>query len=160
MPNEELMQEFEAAFETIKKELGFKATLDELDTIFFLRDAIHDAGFVSTKLSRQICARMVQTFTSWAQYLHDICVPNPNSLFSMTENKMLADEDKKGLYKLMDFILEFASRNSLIGLTKDKKMEAALIDESLTFWNENLQPTLSEVVKKINKGWKEQVAKA
>lgn len=156
MPNKELMQELEKEFGVMKKDLGFKATLEELDSIFFLRDFIGEHKFVSSSLSRMVCARIVNTLNSWANYLHGIIMPHPQNMFSGTETKMFSEDDKKELYPLLDQIMELSSRNGLIGLTKNKTEEAKFIDDAVNFWKSQLKPKLIELMTTVNKKWSEQ----
>lgn len=153
MEKTELIRKFEEEFGKIKKEHGFKAALEELDKIFFLRDFISKEGFVSEKLSRQVCGRMVDTFGLWYNYLHTIVMPNPSSMLNMTENQAFSDEEKQEILVLMNRIMAQISENTLNGLTKDKKSEAEFIDSSVEFWNNALNPKLKEIIKKIKSDW-------
>ena len=151
-----VVQQFEEDFQRIKKELKFQANLDDLDKVFFIRDYIAEKGFVSTKLSRMLCGRIVETFMSWYSYLHSLVVPNPNSMVSITESHMINEQRKQEIMRTMDKIMAIASKNSVVGLTKDKKLEAEFIDESLKAWGE-LLPILQEIMKHIHTGWVERV---
>ena len=51
--------------------------------------------------------------------------------------------------------MAFASTNTLVGLTKNRKEEAEFIDESLKFWNEEFSPILTVIMKKVNDNWKD-----
>ncbi|MFH1316211.1 MAG: hypothetical protein ABII01_01715 [Candidatus Woesearchaeota archaeon] len=155
MANKELMQEFEKEFEKIKKELGFKSNLDELDRIFFIKDHILKEGYVSNRLSRVVCRRIVDLFMSWGGYIHSIIMPNPSSMINMTENSVFDDKEKEDLIKLMNKTLAYSSRNTLIGLNKKKDEEAKFIDDSLKFWNKVLEPELTKIIEKVNKSWEE-----
>ncbi|MBT5023248.1 hypothetical protein HOK51_09025 [Candidatus Woesearchaeota archaeon] len=157
MVNKELMEDFETEFEKIKQELGFKATLKELESVFFLRDFIHATKFVSSSLSRQVCGRICETFKGWSGYLHGIVMPVPHSMYSVTENNMFDDDNKKEIMLIMKKIMEFTSRSALIGLTKDKKAEAEFIDETFKFWNDELNVLLEKTMSKVNQGWKKQI---
>ena len=149
----ELMKEFEEEFEKTRKELGFKPTLAELDNIFFLKDFISKEGFVSNKLSRQICGRMVDLFGTWYNYLHTIVMPNPASMLNMTESQAFSDEEKQEIMALMAKCMSQVSKNTLNGLTKDKKEEAEFIDSSVELWKKELNPKLREMIKKVKSSW-------
>ncbi len=153
MPNGELMKEFEQEFEKIKKELGFKPTLEELDKIFFLKDFISKEGYVSNRLSRQMAGRMVDLFGTWYNYLHTLVMPNPASLLNMTENEAFSDDEKQGILVLMAKCMAQVSKNTMNGLTKDKKDEAEFIDSSFEFWKKELNPKLREIIKKVKSNW-------
>jgi hypothetical protein len=154
--SDELMQEFETKFNEMKKELGFKATLDQLDDVFFIRDFVQQAKFVSNKPSRAVCARMVDTFQSWAPILQNILMPNPGSLVTMTEGKPFGEEDKKEASKLLCQIMELTRRHNLIGLTKDKKEEGKFIDDAYKFWTDISKTQLIPIMKKLNEAWKKE----
>jgi hypothetical protein len=153
MPDKELMNEFEQEFEKIKKELGFKPTLEEMDRIFFLKDFISKEGYVSNKLSRQLCGRMVDLFGAWYNYLHTIVMPNPASMLNMTESQAFSDDEKQEMLVLMAKCMAQVSKNTMNGLTKDKKDEAEFIDSSAGFWKKELNPKLREIIKKVKANW-------
>ncbi|OGJ21399.1 hypothetical protein A3K73_09205 [Candidatus Pacearchaeota archaeon RBG_13_36_9] len=154
MSNKEILGELEEKFKTMKKELGFRASLDELDEAFFVRDALLSARFVSEKLSRQICSRIIETYMVWTNYLHSLIMPNPGHMLNMNESKMFNEEEKRALLGLLSKSMELTSRNNLIGLTKDKKEEAKFIDNALNFWVKSFKPEMIKVVTKINENWK------
>ena len=152
----ELLDEFEKEFEKAKKELKFKATLEELDDTYFLKDFISKEGFVSNRLSRQICRRIVDLYMSWAQYFHGLLMPNPNSIVNMAESNAIDDEDKEEITKLLDKLMLAANENNLIGLTKDKKAEAEFIDNSISLWKE-IKPVFEKVTKKVKGKWEDRL---
>ena len=153
---DELVQELENAFEKIKKELGFRSTLEDLDKVFYIKDFVLKDGFVSESFSRQLCHRIVGLFMDWNDYLHSLIIPNPQNLLNMSESKILSQEEKKEIIELMKKVMELSSRNGLIGLNKDKKAESEFIDYSLRFWNDEFKPRITKIIKKINKEWNTQ----
>lgn len=82
--NKELLNELEEKFKEIKRELGFKSTLNDLDRIFFIRDFILEKGYVSHKFSRQLCFRICETYASWLKHLHNIILPNKQTFQPLT----------------------------------------------------------------------------
>src|SRR3989344_100119 len=152
---EQVLRELHDGFAALKKELGFKAGFEELDRVFFLEDAALHAGFVSrTALSRQICARIADAYMSWNNYLHGLIIPNPHYMIQVNESKMLSDEDKKTMGKMISEGMRFVSGNMLNGLMKDKKAEAAFIDGALALWDESYCSQLAIFLSKIYSGWK------
>tara|TARA_Y100000310_G_scaffold345322_1_gene463766 strand:+ start:421 stop:921 length:501 start_codon:yes stop_codon:yes gene_type:complete len=150
----ELLKELEVKFKQTKDDLGFKASFEELDGVFFLKDAVLSAGFVSEAFSRQICSRIVETYSNWNNYLHGLIMPNPHHILNVNESKMIDDEEKKVVTGLLSESMALASTNTLIGLTQDKKSEGKFIDDSLEFWKSSFKPKAGKVIKKINDGWK------
>lgn len=153
MSNDELLEEFEKKFKVIKKELGFKSSLKELDDIFFLRDFVLREGYVSESLSRSVCHRIIDLFLNWNNYLHGIIMPNPQYLPNISESEIFSNEEKENVIKLISRIMDLSSKNSIIGLSKDNKGEAKFIDESVDFWKKTLNPELSKILKKANNYW-------
>lgn len=151
--NQELIKEFETEFAKLKKELGFKATLDELDSAFFIRDAVLTDGFVSNNLSRQVFSRITNTYMNWNNYLHGLVFMNPGNMMLMTESRMFKDDEKKKINTLISNAMGFVSANTLVGLMKDKKKEAKLIDDSMEFWNKTFRPEIEKIMKRISDGW-------
>lgn len=149
----ELLAELEESFLRVKKELGFKASLDELDRIFFIRDSILAAGFVSNHVDRQICGRIVDTYMSWNNYFQNL-VMSPGSMIFMNEGKMLSEAERKDLLKIVSEIMAIVSTNTVLGLTHDEKEEATFIDDAVKFWNTSFKPRVTPIVNKINSSWK------
>jgi len=155
MEQEQLMKDFEEAFAKMKSELGFKASLEELDQIFFLRDFVLKEGYVSRSLSRMICGRMVETFNGWGNYLHGVVIPNPGSMVNMNEHQMFEDKEKEEIMQIMGKILRLSSQNSINGLSKDIPAQGKFVDEAVAFWNKTLKDNMIQIMKKVNKGWQE-----
>jgi hypothetical protein len=153
MEKKELIKELEKEFQKMKKDLNFKSTFEELNRIFFISDSVLKDGFVSENLSRQVSYRIVETFMGWNDYLHSIIMPNPQNILNMSESKIFNQEEKKEIIELMKKNMEISSRNSIIGLTKDKKAEAVFIDKAVKFWNEEFKPKMIKIMKKVNKEW-------
>ncbi|MBI4018576.1 MAG: hypothetical protein HY368_03120 [Candidatus Aenigmarchaeota archaeon] len=150
-----LIRQFEKDFMAMRKELGFKVTLEELDSIFFLRDFISKENYVSGKLSRQVCSRIVDTYMAWVNYLHSLLVPNPGYLINVNESDAFSQKEKKNMAKLVSRIMTHASTNGLVGLTKERDKEAEFIDKSVSLWNKSVKTELVAIMKKVNKKWSE-----
>lgn len=153
MTNIELPKELEKKFEKIKKEMGFEASLEDIDRIFFIKDHILSEGYVSESLSRQICHRIVENYVGWSNYFHSLIMPNPQNMLNIGEAKLFNAEEKTEMTELMKKAMEISSRNSLIGLTKDKQKEAEFIDYVVKFWDEEFLPKLVKIMEKINMEW-------
>ncbi len=154
MDKQQILEDFEKEFRRIKKELKFKARLDDLDQAFFLRDAILTQGYVSPTLSRQICYRMCDTYNSWVNHFHSILFPATYNLVQNTEASFFTEKEKAHLVQLMNTCIFLIRKNSLAGIKKDKKIEAAFIDEALRFWQHEFKPYLILFSEKTYEGWK------
>ncbi len=151
----ELNKEFEEAFKSYKEELGFNSSLEKLDSIFFIRDQIQREDYISKDLGRQVARRIVDLYNSWLGYIHGLMMPNPSSMFSVTESQMFDEQEKEELIKLMNKALELTTRNTLIGLNNDKEKEKEFIDYSVEFWDNEFKPKLIKMMNKINLDWDE-----
>jgi len=80
-----LLQELSERFEIVRAETGCKASFDDLDRVFYLRDFVLQAGYVSPDLSRAVCSRVRDTIFSWTGQLHNWVMPNPSSMVAMSE---------------------------------------------------------------------------
>lgn len=153
MEKEKLLKELGKKFQEMKEELGFKAKFEDLNRIFFINDSVLKDGFVSENLSRQICYRIVETFMGWNDYLHSIIMPNPQNILNMSESKIFNQEEKTEIVELMKKNMEISSKNSLIGLIKDKDAETVFIDNAVKFWDEEFKPKMIKIMAKVNKEW-------
>ena len=153
MENEKLIQEFEKRFDLAKKELKFKSDLEDINKIFYIKDYILKEGFVGKIVTRQICYRIIETFMGWNEYLHGLIMPNPQNMINLSESKVLSQEDKREATELIKKGMELISRNNLIGLTKDLKSEAKIIDDAVRLWEDEFKSSLIKIMKKINEEW-------
>lgn len=148
-----LLRELDDKFAQLRKEQNLKTTLDEVDALFFIKDTALGAGYVSTHLAKSICNRIVDTYMSWINYLHNLIMPSSSMIF-MNESKMLSESDKKDALKLISETMALVSENTVIGIKRQKQQETAFIDESVRFWNTTFKPRVSAIAEKIHSGWK------
>lgn len=156
MEQDELIKKLKEEFKKTKEELGFQSTYEEINKIFFIEDDVLGKKLVSNQYSRQLCHRIIDTFSSWNGYLHGIVLPNPANMISQTESGLFDEEEKNKLMKLMNQIMFQVSKNTMVGLTKIKQDESELIDSSVKLWNEELNPELQKVMKKIKEYWEKE----
>lgn len=154
---EDLLKELKKEFEKAKEEIGFDPTFEELDREFFLQDNVMSSRFISSEYSRQLCGRIVDAFNTWFNYFHDILMPNPGNMFMSTEAKIFnTKEDKEKIWSLIKKGRELTSLNVLVGLKRDKESEKKFIDESYIFWVNKFQPTLTEIMERVNSAWRKE----
>jgi len=153
MNNKEILNELEKKFEDLKKELGFKSELQDIDEIFYIKDAILKDGFVSENIDRQICSRIIETYMGWTNYLHSLIVPNPQNILNISESRIFNSEQKKEINNMMKKAMEIISKNNWIGLTKNKQEEARFIDEAVNNWKNNFGIKLIKILEKVKGEW-------
>ena len=140
----------------MKSDFNIEASFEEVEKIFFIKDYILREGFVSDKLERQISSRIADLYAGWSNYLHSIIMPNPQNMLNMGESKLFSAEEKKEMTEMMKKAMELSSRNSLIGLTKDDDEQGKFIDDAVDLWEDLFSVKLIEIMRKINKEWKEE----
>jgi hypothetical protein len=154
MKNEEILRELREKFGVLRKELKFKASFEDIDRIFYIEDCILRDGFVSNQLSRQLCSRIVETYNSWAGYLHNLIMPNPGNIAAMMESKLFSEKEKKEIGELFKKCMTISSQNSIIGLSKKKEEETKFIDDAVSLWGNSARDKLTEIMRKVNENWK------
>ena len=86
--------------------------------------------------------------------MNGILVPSSGFLASQTEANLFNNkEDREMIWGLIKKTMEFSTRHSLIGFTRDKVEEAKFIDESLLYWKQVFAPSLEKILKKANEAW-------
>lgn len=150
---EKLMNELESGFVDMQKKLKFASSFDSIDKIFFIKDMVLKDGFVSERLSRRICHRIVETFMDWNGYLHSLVMPNPQNMLNLMESKLFNQDEKKEIMELMKKIMEISSRNSVIALSKDEKIEGKFIDDAVSIWDDSFEKRLYNIMVKVNFEW-------
>jgi hypothetical protein len=150
----ELIRELYEEFVKVKVDLGFDASIEELEKAFRIVDGVVSSEFVSSDFSRQICTRILENFMSWHSYLNGLLMPSSGFLASQTEaNLFSSKEDKELIWDLIKKTMEFSTRHSIIGFNRDKFEEAKFIDETLSYWNQTFSPALEKILKKSNEAW-------
>lgn len=146
-----ILEQLETEYKKYAEARGLSISLDELDSIFFIRDHVQKEGYVSTALGRMLSHRISETYYGWIQFLHRLIMPNGGSLIDIKESKLF--EDKDAIIALFNKLVELVSRNTLIGLNKDTEMEAQFITDAVEFWKTST-PELLKHVTAINTMWK------
>lgn len=149
-----LLEELKEKFEKAKSEIGFKSNFDEVEKAFYLKDAVLTAGFVSERFPRQLRARIVDNYKVWMSFLHNLLLPNAQNIISLNESKVFTSEEKNEIGNVLGKMMQIITRNDLINLEENKKLEAELIDEAVNRWNGEFNPYLVDVMKKIDERWK------
>ena len=156
MDKREVLKELELAFASMKKDLGFKTSFDEINEEFSFNDFVLEMGYVRENLVLQLNSRIVDYFRNWASYLNSLMVPNPQSYPNQTESKLFnSEEDKKKMWEIIKICMRYSSMYSLAFLSKDKKLQSEFIDSAYLSWKEEIRPYMSEVIKRVYSGWSE-----
>jgi len=157
MEKDKLSKQLDERFQELKKEQKIKSSMEELDEIFFIKDFISKEGFVSDRLTRQICHRIVETYMGWNEFLHGLIMPDPHNVLNMGESKLFGQEERKEIFELIKGIMERSSTSSLILLKRNKQEEPKFIDESVRYWKESFLPGIIKIMEKINKEWRAKI---
>lgn len=153
---EDLLKQLKDKFEESKKELGLKYNLDEIDKYFFIKDLVLEKEFVSEDFSNQLRNRIMDVMISWDNYLHSLIMPNPQNLFNLNESKAFNESEKKEIMAMMSRVAYLVALNGLARLTRDKKQETKVINDSLKFWKEDYIPFFTKIMEKIEKVWRKE----
>lgn len=149
----EILDELKKKFEKERKDRNIKASLAEIDEIFFVTDSILKDGFVSEDVIRQINFRIAEAYMRWVDYFHGLLMPNPQNILNMSESKIFSSEEKKEFSELIKRAMELGSRNNLHNISKDLKNEAKFIDDAVYIWKKDFGPKVEKIMKKINMEW-------
>lgn len=159
MEKEKILKEIEERFNKMKSEFKMNVTLDELDTVYSVRDSILKDGFVSENFVRQLCYRIVEMLMRWNEYLHSLVMPNPQNMLNMSESKVLNQDERKEITETMKRIMDISSTNSLLILKKDKAGEAKFIDDAVGIWENEFKEKFTNMMQKIHNEWKGDMSK-
>lgn len=159
MDKQELLKEFEAAFEKMRKELKLKHTLDDYDKVFFFRDMIRKEGYVSTQLSRMLSSRVADVYVSWSGYFHGLIMPNPQSLITMSESKLFDAKEREDISRLISRMMAVSRMRSILDVAGDRAMEGKFFEDALVFWNAEFRQKAELIMRKVQKYWEAEAAK-
>ena len=150
----DILKELEYDFEKLKKELDLIISLEDLDSIFGIKDSILSDGYVGENLSRQICSKISETFHNWINYLNNLILPNPGHMVSQTETKLFnSKEDKELIWNLTQGAMRYVSKNSLDVVTRDKVLQRELINGSVEYWKTDFSLKAEKIMQKIHDSW-------
>lgn len=155
---QEILKELKEKFENTKKELGFKATLEEIDKIFYVSDGLISDGYVSDNFDRQLSLKMVSTFYSWMNELHAWFMPPPGNVIVHTESKSFTEEDRETIKYLVRKGMYFYRADKINGINHDKEAMGKQIDEMLTEGKVFLEK-LKTILEKSRDTWKKELDK-
>lgn len=160
MEKEDLLKEFEAAFEKMRKELKLKHTLDDYDKVFFFRDMIRKEGYVSTQLSRMLSSRVADVYLSWSSYFHGLIMPSPQSLITMSESKLFDAKEKEEISSLISRMMAVSRMRSILDVAGNRAMEGKFFEDALVFWNAGFRQKAEAIMRKVHKYWEGEAGKA
>lgn len=157
MNKEEILSELRRQFDAEKKRLGFKATYEEIEALYFIEDMALTKGFISNRLSRQMLTTWIlEGLSSWISDLYSWVYPQPMDIIHMHESKKLSQEEKKEILEMIDRIMYLIRKNKRIAFEGlDKKEEADFVDGLVSFSKNKFKPFMLRYHKKFEKVWKE-----
>ena len=156
MNKKDVLKEFDSKFEELQKKLGFTVTLDQLEEEFSIKDFVLDMGYVRENFVVQVSSRVVDHFRNWAGYLNSLMVPSPQNYPNQTESKLFnSEEDRKKMWEVTKVCMEFSSMYSFMFLSHDEKMQSEFLDRAYDSWKNVVRPYMTEVMGKVNSGWRE-----
>lgn len=160
MNKQEILKELREQFDLTKKKIGFKATFEEINDIFYIEDMVLAYGFVSNQFSRQMINRIIDTFHSWMGEIYSWIYPGQMDVVHLHETKDLSKEEKKELSLMIDRIMYLVRKNKRIafkGLIPEE--EGEFVDELVEFDKEYFKPFMLKYHEKFEKSWKEELTK-
>ncbi len=153
MKRGDLIKDLKGDYSELKNSLKLKSDYDSVEEAFHIEDYVQECGYVSTKLYRQISSRISETLAAWNAYLHGIIIPNPGNMVLTSESQIFNDEKKEEIIHLMNQIMSLVSLKTLNSLEGSRSKHAEFIDNSVKFWTEVLNPTLTDLMKNVNDYW-------
>jgi len=150
----ELFVELDEKFSETKEKLGFKASLDDIDGVYFVRDMILDCGYVSDDFARQMCGRMVSTYYSWVGQFQAWLTPGMGSVINHNEVKSLDEADIESVKALTHRAMYFFRADKVTGVNHDWKKMGELVDEMVDGQKDFFEK-LAVLLDKVAIGWKE-----
>ncbi len=149
----ELLDDFEDAYENMAEALSLPS-LDDLDAVFEVRDAVLHEGFISTNPLRFVRRRIVQFGDNWTGYLHSVILPGDQNLVLYEESGKFSDEEKDEAMKLISRIMRLSRRSTLLELDHDDTADSSFITEALKEWQELLR-SIRPFVERSLSAWQE-----
>ena len=90
----DLVADLKVAFEKLKSERTFKASFDELEEIFFLRDFVVSTGSILPSFNRMLCYRLSDTLGGWGNQIESWLTPS-QGISAFTEHQTFLNRSIK-----------------------------------------------------------------
>lgn len=146
----ELLGELEEEFGKMREEMNLEINFDELDEVCFVRNHVLSSGFVPFDFFRFLCHRVNDTLlNNWINFLHELIMPNPNSLVSMAYSKVFDKGDKESIAGLLKDAVNLNMVHLSSNLKNDVEMKKKHLLNTISFWQDRLKPELIGIAEKI-----------
>lgn len=151
MDKEKLLKELEVEFNNLKTRLKFKASFEEIDEIYHIRDTILAARVVNTNFYVQLINRLVECYSNWISIIHAWLMPPQFDLIYLNENKQLTEDERKELKSWLIQVMYLLRKNKEV-FYQDDLAKGNYIDELVEF-NEFHKKIMIKYHKKFKEYW-------
>ncbi len=152
---DKLLKELRDSFESLRNELKFKTTYEEVVDILSFEDCVLAEGYVSTNLLDEMVNKLAERFYSWVGVLHSFIMPSPSDMIYSSESKKLNKADKEEIFNLMKGIMYLTRKSKRILFERDRKSESGVFDELVEFDKCEFSPLMAKYHKKLEDAWKQ-----
>lgn len=159
MEENNLIKDMKKEFGRIKEEFSIECSLEEFNEYFNMKGFVLHEGYINPDFHIMIVKRIADVMSGWANFYHRLIVPNPGNMAEVQENKTLDEKDVIVCRDVMNKLMELSSRCALVNVTKGKEDISAFINDSVSFWRDDLKPNTKAILEKLNLMWKGQIGK-
>lgn len=151
--NRELLRELKSAFDRFKKDYDFFMDFEDFDRAYGIGDHVMNMGYIPQNLPRFIVMKLIDAYNSWLSYLHNVIMPNPNSMISHEESSIFADDEKKDLMEMIKKLQYHVSIGFGFGLGDDKQVVNDFLEATKRFYPDFLK-NKRETIQKSQEHWR------
>jgi|SRR3989344_2864860 len=119
----------------------------ELDAEFDISEIEHDGN-----LLRAIRRKMVEKLELFCKIIETLMLPDPSSLSSVQESKILDDDIRQNMLQLFKKLMIYDRISLSLEIDNDDKKNIKFIQDLFSEWEE-IKPELMNIVKKMADAW-------
>ncbi len=149
------IKNFKQKYSQLKKKYNVLPDWQEIDTCFEISTYIDEKKIDYAFPLRVVRRAIAHYFSSWCGYLHDILLPNPQSIVANEEHKIYDEKEKKEIVELLRLLFAQVRESQLLELEKDSKKNVLYIKEKLELWK-SLEKRLKQLLDKSVFHWQKE----
>jgi hypothetical protein len=161
MSYEEVIQSREYfATEYLKAKEAYPSlpTLDEIDAEWDILEAVSRSKLFPRAVVRYTRYHMMEGVNSWAGYLHNFILPNPQNAAAMEEYNYLSEKEKHEIIDTLNWIMYRNREMNLLQLNEDDERTVVFIVETFKEWQQH-KKHIKSILEKNTSAWKAKLKK-
>ena len=127
-------------------------TLEELDGEWDVVEVVSRSKLFPRNVVRYTRYHIMEGINSWAGYLHNFILPNPQNAAAMEEYNYLSEKEKHEIIDTLNWIMYRNREMNLLQLNESDELTAAFISETFKEWQQR-KKHIKSILEKNTGAW-------